>query len=163
MNYADIKRLVRLVESSDIAELELGEGESRVRIAKSNTSGQATAIPFPAMFPIPAGMPPASAAPVTPATAPDATAAAPVAAPARKLIEVQSPMVGTFYLAPAPEAPPYVQPGDQVKPGKVLCIIEAMKLMNEIEAEVSGRIVEALVENAQPVEFGQVLFRIDPA
>ena len=79
------------------------------------------------------------------------------------LVEVKSPMVGTMYRAPAPDAEPYIRVGDKVEQGKVLCIVEAMKLMNELESEVSGRVVEICVENAQPVEFGQVLFRIDTA
>jgi acetyl-CoA carboxylase biotin carboxyl carrier protein len=92
---------------------------------------------------------------------------APAPEPARAeasagLIEVTSPMVGTFYRAPAPDAPPYVEVGAKVAPGAVLCIIEAMKLMNELEAEVSGTVARILVENAQPVEYGQVLFLIDP-
>jgi len=89
---------------------------------------------------------------------------APPAAPslAVRLVDVTSPMVGTFYRAPSPEAPSYVQVGDRIKPGQVLCILEAMKLMNEIEAEVGGRIAEIAVENTEPVEFGQLLFRIEP-
>ncbi|HEB83698.1 MAG TPA: acetyl-CoA carboxylase biotin carboxyl carrier protein, partial [Bacteroidetes bacterium] len=76
--------------------------------------------------------------------------------------EIKSPMVGTFYRSPAPDAEPYIRIGDKITPGQVLCIVEAMKLMNEIEADVSGRVVEILVENGDPVEFGQVMFRIDP-
>jgi len=92
-----------------------------------------------------------------------AAAAAPAAEPAKtRLIEVKSPMVGTFYRAPEPGAEPYVKSGSRVSPGQTLCIIEAMKIMNELEAEVSGTIREVLVEDAQPVEFGQVLFRVEP-
>ena len=90
-------------------------------------------------------------------------AAAPAPAKAVSVHEVKAPMVGTLYRAPAPDAEPYVRVGDIVEPGKVLCIVEAMKLMNELESEVSGRIVEICVENAQPVEFGQILFKIDTA
>ena len=92
-------------------------------------------------------------------------AAAPAAAPApaaRRLIEVKSPMVGTFYRAPEPGAEPYAKVGSRISAGQTLCIIEAMKIMNELEAEVSGTIREVLVEDAQPVEFGQVLFRVEP-
>jgi len=163
MNYNDIRRLVKLVESSGIEEIEIGEGESKLRITKhaASTAGSAPAMmPYP--FPSGYGMPTMgqSSAP----TASDAPASsAIVAAPAKKLHEVQSPMVGTFYRAPSPEAPVYAQVGDQVKAGQALCIIEAMKLMNEIEADVSGRVTEILVENGQPVEFGQTMFRIDPS
>ena len=83
--------------------------------------------------------------------------------PDSDLAEVHSPMVGTFYRSPAPDAPPYVEPGDRVEKGQTVCILEAMKLMNELEAEVSGTVREICVENAEPVEFGQVLFRIDPS
>ena len=103
--------------------------------------------------------PPAAAA--LPLTAPGEGAALP-AAPASKLLEIKSPMVGTFYAAPEPGAPPYVKVGSRVAAGQVVCIIEAMKIMNEIESEVAGVVREVAVENAQPVEFGQVLFRVDP-
>jgi len=96
-----------------------------------------------------------------PLTAPGEGAALP-AAPASKLLEIKSPMVGTFYSAPEPGAPPYVKVGSRVAAGQVVCIIEAMKIMNEIESEVAGVVREVAVENAQPVEFGQVLFRVDP-
>ena len=166
MNYADIKRLVKLVESSDIGEFEIEEGGSKLRIAKSApaTAGSAAPMMFPMPYPTGMGGAPQGYQPAPQPSAAGPGAAAPGAAPsARKLHEVQSPMVGTFYRAPSPEAPNYVQVGDAVKPGQVLCIVEAMKLMNEIESDFSGRVVEILVENAQPVEFGQALFRIDPA
>lgn len=166
MNYNDIRRLVKLVETSEIAELEIEEGDGKLRIVKTVQGGSGSVslpqfLSIPQMLPgaIPGGYPPALA---QSGGAAQPQPSQPAALPVRKLIEVQSPMVGTFYRAPAPEAPPYVDVGDQVKPGKVLCIVEAMKLMNEIECEVTGKIVEILVENAQPVEFGQVLFRIDP-
>jgi acetyl-CoA carboxylase biotin carboxyl carrier protein len=94
--------------------------------------------------------------------APAGAAPAPAAAPPSALLEIKSPMVGTFYKAPEPGAEPYVKVGTRVVPGQVVCIIEAMKIMNEIESEVQGAIREVCVENAQPVEFGQVLFRVDP-
>ncbi|HLM69531.1 MAG TPA: acetyl-CoA carboxylase biotin carboxyl carrier protein, partial [Longimicrobium sp.] len=97
-----------------------------------------------------------------PAAASAAEAAAPVAA-ASSLVEIKSPMVGTFYRSPAPEAPSYVEPGTRVTKGQTLCILEAMKLMNELPADVGGTIREICVENGEPVEYGQVLFRIDPA
>ena len=96
------------------------------------------------------------------AAAPGSPGPAPVAAPPSHLVEIKSPMVGTFYSAPEPGADPYVKAGSRVATGQVVCIIEAMKIMNEIESEVAGVVREVLVENAQPVEFGQLLFRVDP-
>jgi acetyl-CoA carboxylase biotin carboxyl carrier protein len=96
------------------------------------------------------------------AEAPRAEGAAP-AAPASNLVEVKSPMVGTFYRSPAPEAPAYVEPGTRVAKGQTLCILEAMKLMNELESDVAGTVREVCVENGEPVEYGQVLFRIEPS
>jgi acetyl-CoA carboxylase biotin carboxyl carrier protein len=155
-----IRRLIDMVDGSGIDSLEISRFGTRVRIAKSPpvtvsaTAGAAS----------PAAMP---AAP-TAAAAPElAAAAAPEPAaeeePDSGLAEVLSPMVGTFYRAPAPDAPPYVEPGDRVEKGQTVCILEAMKLMNELEVEVSGTVREICVENAEPVEFGQVLFRIDPS
>lgn len=161
MDYNDIRRLVKLVESSGIDELEVEIEGTRVRIGKhtaAQTSGQSMIQPFyyPQLPSLPATAPSTPSQGVVAETTPTPSKAPP------KGIEVSSPMVGTFYRAPSPEAPPYVQIGDRVKPGQVLCIIEAMKLMNEIEAEVSGKIAEIFIENAQPVEFGQALFRIEP-
>ena len=148
----DIKKLIEMIERSPITEFELVEKDLKIRISKNGTAPSAVhAMPAPiAAMHLPA----------------PATAAAEVAPPVPEvkppqIHEVKSPMVGTFYRAPSPDAEPYVRIGDVVEPGKVLCILEAMKLMNEFEAEVRGKIVDILVENAQPVEFGQVLFRID--
>lgn len=143
MDLRKLKKLIDLVEESGIAEIEVTEGEEKVRITRTIAAA------------------PVYAAPV-PAAAPAATpAAAPVAASARDLSEAQkSPMVGTFYRAPGPNAAPFVEVGQQVKAGDTLCIIEAMKLMNEIEAEKSGTVKEILVENGTPVEFGEPLFII---
>jgi acetyl-CoA carboxylase biotin carboxyl carrier protein len=104
-----------------------------------------------------------AAPPASAAHAPAATPAAAPAAVAGNLLEIRSPMVGTFYRAPSPEAPPYVEVGSRVSKGQTLCILEAMKLMNELEAEHAGVIREILVENSEPVEYGQPLFRIEPA
>lgn len=155
MNYTEIRKLVKLVETSDISELEIEEGGSRVRIVKKPSSNgivqvAESVIPVPSFAPGPTQL----VAPVQP------DEPQPTTSP--ELVKMTSPMVGTYYTAPSPEAPPYVQVGDQVVSGQVLCIVEAMKLMNEIESEMSGRIVEISVENAQPVEFGQLLFVIDP-
>lgn len=145
MDLRKLKKLIDLVEESGIAEIEVTEGEEKVRITRT-----IAAAPVPAAAPA-----------VTPSSAPVA-ASAPAAAPAaRDLSDAQkSPMVGTFYRAPGPNAAPFVEVGQQVKAGDTLCIIEAMKLMNEIEAEKSGTVKEILVENGTPVEFGEPLFII---
>ena len=155
MDLRKLKTLIDLVAESGIAELEVTEGDSKVRIAK-NTSvqGQPTLMV----------QPPALAAAVAPAPAAAPAAPAAEAAPAAPAepegTVVKSPMVGTFYSASAPGNPPYVQVGSSVKAGDTLCIIEAMKLLNEIEAESAGTIKKILVENGSPVEFGQPLFII---
>ena len=157
MDLRKLKKLIDLVEESGIAEIEVTEGEEKVRITRTTA----------AAAPVYAAPVPAAAAPVAaPAAAPAAAApaaAAPAAAPAaRDLSNAQkSPMVGTFYRAPGPNAAAFVEVGQQVKAGDTLCIIEAMKLMNEIEAEKSGVVKEILVENGTPVEYGEPLFIIE--
>ena len=153
MDLRKLKKLIDLVEESGIAEIEVTEGEEKVRITRSLAAPQ----------PVYAAAPAVAAAP-----APAAAAAAPVAAsgapatPARDLSKAQtSPMVGTFYRAPGPNAPVFVEVGQSVNAGDTLCIIEAMKLMNEIEAEKSGTVKEILVENGTPVEYGEPLFIIE--
>ena len=171
--YQDIKKLVKLVESSEISELEIEQEGITLRIKKNLTNAAAHSS-VPHFVQIPAPIHPAehtahqgAAPPVSVPSVGESYAEKPAEPEKKKsgkeLIEVTAPMVGTFYRAPAPDAKPYVEQGDTVNPGKVLCIIEAMKLMNEIESEVSGKVVEILAENAQPVEFGKVLFRIEPA
>lgn len=149
MDLRKLKKLIDLVEESGIAEIEVTEGEEKVRITRTIAAAPVYAAPVPTAAPT-----------VTPAAAPVA-ASAPAAPAARDLSEAQkSPMVGTFYRAPGPNAAPFVEVGQQVKAGDTLCIIEAMKLMNEIEAEKSGTVKEILVENGTPVEFGEPLFII---
>jgi acetyl-CoA carboxylase biotin carboxyl carrier protein len=153
----EIKKLFEMVERSSIAEFELIDKDLKIRISKNG----AHFAPIQVMN-APAAMPAMAAPPAAPSAI--AASAAPILttpAPQLKLYEIKSPMVGTFYRAPAPDADPYVKAGDVVDPGKVICIVEAMKLMNEIESDVRGRVVEILIENAQPVEYGQVLIRID--
>ena len=156
MDLKELRALLKLVEVSDIEELEIERQGQRVRIRRRGGN----ALPMAVATPSPAPLPPP---PAPPALQP-APAAAPAPPPARaeNLVTIESPMVGTFYRAPAPDAEPYVKEGQVVEKGSVLCIIEAMKLMNEIEAEVKGRIVSVLVENAQPVEYGQPLFLVEP-
>jgi len=162
MNENTIRKLVKLVEESDVDQVEISSWWKKIRITKrlSNFGGNGSAGNAPAVYNV---APPAVApapAPVQPA-ATSAVDSAPADAD-KNYIEVKSPMVGTFYAAPAPDAKPYVTQGQNVEVGQVICIVEAMKLMNEIESETAGRIAKIVVENAQPVEFGQVLYLIDP-
>lgn len=161
MDVKVIRQLVKLVESSNINEIEIEEEGHKLRITKSiSSNGNVQILQAP---PQQMAMP-APAAPPAPAAVPAAEAPAEAAAPAAKkdnIVEVRSPMVGTFYRAPAPDADPYVEIGQNVAVGQTLCIVEAMKLMNEIESEVAGKVVDILVENAQPVEYNQVLFLIE--
>ncbi|WP_373705408.1 acetyl-CoA carboxylase biotin carboxyl carrier protein [Neisseria dentiae] len=158
MDLRKLKKLIDLVEESGIAEIEVTEGEEKVRITRT-VAAPAPAQTIYATAPMAA---PVAPAPAPVAAAPVAAAAAPSAPAARDLSQAQkSPMVGTFYRAPSPSAPAFVEVGATVKAGDTLCIIEAMKLMNEIEAEKSGVIKEILVENGQPVEFGKPLFIIE--
>ena len=150
-----LREMVELLDSSSALTLSYQRGDATFEVSRAGQAGMAMA-PMAPMAHHPAPM----MAPAGPAGAPPA--AAPAAAPAVALKEIKSPMVGTFYGAPEPGAAPYAKVGTRVKAGQVVCIIEAMKIMNEIEAEVSGVIKEVAVEDASPVEFGQVLFRVDP-
>jgi len=158
MDLSFIKSLIKAVDQSSIDSVDIERGGTRVRISKTPPAPAGGGAQVYAAAPMQAPSAPAPAAAVGSAPAP---AAAP--APASNLVEVTSPMVGTYYAAPAPDAPPYVKVGQKVGIGDTLCIIEAMKLMNELEAEVSGTVAEICVQNGEPVEYGQVLFRIDPA
>jgi len=150
-------RLIQLVEDSALDSLEVERSGTRIRLAKSPEYGGVGVAPAPMSVPVAA----TAAAPPAPAETGDGSEAAePAGDP--NLMDVTSPMVGTFYRAPAPDAPPYADVGQSVAKGDTLCIIEAMKLMNELECEVAGTIVEVCVENAQPVEYGQLLFRVRP-
>ena len=144
MDLRKLKTLIELVESSGIAELEIEEGEERVRITRAVAPSPASTVVVPATMPG-GGAPPAPAAP--PPSAPAETEGH----------QVKSPMVGTFYRAASPGAKPFVEVGDSVQVGDTLCIIEAMKLMNEIESDRAGVVKQVLIENGQPVEFGQPL------
>ena len=167
MNTSYIKKLIKLVEDSKIESLEVSSWSRRIRIVQklnpSNNGHSGQTAVLSAAAPAAAPPPVASAAVAPPAAtaAPPPTQAAPVE-DTGKYVEITSPMVGTFYAAPAPDASSYVSMNEKISVGQVVCIVEAMKLMNEIESEVSGRVVKILVENAQPVEFGQAIFLIDP-
>jgi acetyl-CoA carboxylase biotin carboxyl carrier protein len=159
MTVDEIRELILLTSETGIAELEVQRGENRVRIRRSFVSGGSQEIVL---------MPQTHSAPLSPAPAPTAP---PAAAPTPAIetpkntndpnvVLVKSPIVGTFYESPSPDTPPFVRVGERVQPGKVLCIIESMKLMNEIECETAGIIESKLVPNGQPVEYGEALFAI---
>jgi acetyl-CoA carboxylase biotin carboxyl carrier protein len=164
MNQKELKELIEFLIEKDISEFELERGDVKVRI-KRGADAQPVSVITP-MATIPA-MPPMAAPPAAPVTHPPTpaataeTEAAPAAAE-EELHLVKSPIVGTFYEAPAPGAPAFVKPGDSVQAGQVLCIIEAMKLMNEIESDMTGEIIKVLAANGKPVEYGQPLFSIRP-
>src|SRR5271170_2597466 len=151
MTIDEIKELLQVFNESGVGELEVQRGEDRLRIKKAGVNKEYIVAPQP---------PQVVATPSAP------TITAPSAAPARAVegegMLVKSPIVGTYYDSPSPDAPPFVRVGDSVEPGQVLCIIESMKLMNEIEAETGGTIAAKLVENGRPVEYGEALFSIRP-
>ena len=150
MDIRKVKKLIELLDESGIAEIEITEGEESVRISR-----YASSVPAPAIAQAPA---PAPAPAVTPEAA---SAPAPAAEPEEDGHAVTAPMVGTFYSAPSPGSPSFVQVGDRVNEGDTLCIVEAMKMMNQIESEVSGVVKSIRVQNGEPVEYGQILFVID--
>lgn len=153
MTLEEIKQLVQVVLESGVAELEVARGENRVRIRRT-VRGPSYEMTVPAVAaPPPASSNSASAPPMDRASPPHAD---------DSVAYIKSPIVGTYYEAASPDAPPFVRVGERVTPGQVLCIIESMKLMNEIEAEMAGTIVGKLVENGNPVEYGEALFAIRP-
>jgi len=160
MNQKELKELIEFLIEKDIAEFELERGDVKVRVKRAGQQGQVHAHTEPRFFAVPA----APAAPELAAVPVVAAAAAPATPPAAEegLHTVKSPIVGTFYEAPSPGAPPFVKAGDTVEVGQVLCIVEAMKLLNEIESDVGGEIVKKLATNGQPIEYGQELFVIRP-
>ena len=156
MTIEEIRELIQLVTGTGIAELEVQRGDNRVRIRRSHIADTSVVLPM-AAAPAPVFQTPPRAAPEPPA-APSAASAK----PADTLVYQKSPIVGTFYEASSPDTPPFVRIGEHVTAGKVLCIIESKKLMNEIEADVAGIIESKLVQNGQPVEYGESLFGIRP-
>jgi len=155
MRIEEVRKLIKLVEESEIGEIDVWKWWGRIRISKhSHGNGNGTvmvagAAPIPERRTVEPGQPPA--APAQPNAADDTAGLTPI----------KSPMVGTFYRAPAPDADPYVEPGDSIEVGQTICIIEAMKLMNEIQAEIRGKVVKVVAVNGQPVEFGQTLLLVD--
>jgi acetyl-CoA carboxylase biotin carboxyl carrier protein len=160
MDIRKVKKLIELLEESGVSEIEIKEGEESVRISRHPTGvvhAYAAPAPYPAALPTSGGST-AGASPGGASSGGSAAAAAPAHSPDSV---VTAPMVGTFYAAPAPGAKAFVEIGSEVKPGDVLCIIEAMKMMNQIESDKAGRVVSVLVKNGDPVEFGQTLFIIE--
>jgi len=157
IGYEDIKKFVRLVEHSEINELEIIQDGTTLRIKKDSPREVIRQIPVENNLPMSVPVYSKPSEKETPTVTPPSETVV-----QGNYLEVKSPMVGTFYRAPSPDAEPFVRTGQVVETGKALCIIEAMKLMNEIESEYSGKIVKICVENARPVEFGQVLFLIEP-
>ncbi|HDR91437.1 MAG TPA: acetyl-CoA carboxylase biotin carboxyl carrier protein [candidate division Zixibacteria bacterium] len=162
MDIEKIKELLKLLEESEIDELELEiEDESgEIKLRKGRPEGATTI--YNNIAPSPMGGPVPQGAQSPPTAQVSASAEEKEADEFAGMVEITSPIVGTFYSAPAPDAEPYTKVGEHIEEGEVVCIVEAMKLMNEIQSEVSGKVVKILVENAQPVEFGQVMFIIDP-
>jgi acetyl-CoA carboxylase biotin carboxyl carrier protein len=163
MNLKEIKELIQFLKAEDIAEFELERGDVKVRIKRADVGHPPVEARLVA---VPAVSPPTPELRATADVSSEASVVAPAKEPAPSpeegLHTVRSPIVGTFYEAPSPGAPPFVKPGDIVEVGQLLCIVEAMKLMNEIEADVAGEIVKKLVSNGQPIEYGQELFIIRP-
>ncbi len=156
MDIRKVKKLIELLEESGVAEIEIKEGEESVRISRHGAGAVTTYLQAPpAMAPAPAAPAAAPAPAAKPAAAEEAEAAP------RADVAVTAPMVGTFYGSPAPGAKPFVEVGSEVKVGQTLCIIEAMKMMNQIESDKAGKVVAVLVKNGDPVEFGQPLFIIE--
>ena len=149
MNVKELKEMITLMNENGLTEIEIEREGQRIRL-KKGFSGVPEMTQERVLI-----QPPQPASAAAPAKEPEAAKS--------NLVEIKAPMVGTFYRTPAPDAPPFAEKGDMIEPGQVICIIEAMKLMNEIKSEVKGKIVDILVENAQPVEFGHVLFLIEPA
>jgi len=149
---ATIKALVALMSRHDLSEIDLHQGDRRVRLRRGVTKVSVA----------PSSLVPAPAPNPAPVPAPKADGPAPAAAPGRQFLEIKSPTPGTFYSAQNPDAEPFVRVGSRVNPDTVVCLIEAMKLYNDIKADCSGVIAEILMENQQPVEYGQVLFRVNP-
>ena len=154
MNQKEIKSMIEFIAKSGLAEVNIETEEFKIKVRR-DTEGKVVATPTMV------SAAPAPAAPADPA--PEAAPAAPAKPAANNYIEIKSPMIGTFYRSPKPEEPSFVNVGDQIKAGDKVGIIEAMKLFNEIESEVSGTIVKVLVENASPIEYDQPLFLVEPA
>lgn len=168
MNFKEIQDLIKLINKTNLSEFKLKDGEFEMTIRTDEYHKMKAAPATQQVISVPTAMPPAYAAPAAPpAPVAETAAPAPAAAPAEKVesnnyLEVKSPIVGTFYRSSSPEKPPYVKVGDSIEVGSVVCIVEAMKLFNEIESEISGKVVKVLLEDSSPVEYDQPLFLVDP-
>ena len=171
MNFKEIQDLIKLINKTNLSEFKLKEGEFELTIRTDEYHKSKATPATQQVISVPAAMPPAYAPPpvaAAPAAAEPAATPAPAAAaePAKEestnYVEVKSPIVGTFYRSPSPEKPPYLKVGDVIEVGTVVCIVEAMKLFNEIESEISGKVVKILLEDSSPVEYDQPLFLVDP-
>jgi len=164
MDFKQIQELIKIINKSNIGELSIEEKDFKITIKQKEENIQtvvaAAPAPVYAATPAPAPVVAAASAPASATTPAQATGAAPKT---ENLITIKSPMIGTFYRKSSPDKPSFVEIGDEVTPGKTVCIIEAMKLFNEIESEVSGKIVKVLVDDASPVEYDQPLFLVEPA
>jgi acetyl-CoA carboxylase biotin carboxyl carrier protein len=149
MNLKEIREILELLKGSDVSEFELGRGDMVLKLRRGPAN-------------VPVAQPPAAPAPAAPARPAEESPAAVPAPPKPTYKEILSPIVGTFYRAPAPDAAPFVEVGTRVVKGQVLCIVEAMKIMNQIESDTTGTIAAIIVENAQPVAYGQALFHVTP-
>lgn len=172
MEFKDIQELVKLINKSNLSEFIMQEGDFKLTIRTKNyvkgkikaMEPQVVSVPQPQVMPV-QHMQPVQSVPVTPpaqAKAEPKAAKEPAEEDTANYLEIKSPIVGTFYRSPSPDKPPYVKVGDSVAAGDVVCIVEAMKLFNEIESEISGKIVKVMVEDASPVEYDQVLYLVDP-
>ena len=173
MNFKEIQDLIKLINKTNLSEFKLKDGEFELTIRTDEYHKSKIAPPTQQVISVPTAMPSAFSAPpptaelaVAPAANTPAPAASAPAEPAKddssNYVEVKSPIVGTFYRSPSPEKPPYKKVGDMINVGDVVCIVEAMKLFNEIESEISGKIVKVLIEDSSPVEYDQPLFLVDP-
>ena len=157
MDIRKVKKLIELLEESGIAEIEIHEGEESVRISRGSTATpQQTVVSVPQPAPVQHSSEPVQSQVSVERTEPDVSNAT-------SAHTINSPMVGIFYTSPSPEAPPFISKGQSVKSGDVICIIEAMKIMNQIESDTDGKIVRVLVENGEAVEYGQALFEVEPS
>ena len=164
MDFKQIQELIKMINKSNIGEVSIEEGEFKITIRQKEDPVTQVVASAPSSYSMPQ-MQPASSAPALLSAAP-AQSSMPSSASAASdsnYITIKSPMIGTFYRRPSPDKPNFIEPGDEVSPGKVVCIIEAMKLFNEIESEVKGRVVKILLEDSSPVEYDQPLFLVDPS
>lgn len=164
MDFKQIQELIKMINKSNIGEVSIEEKGFKLTIKqKEEPVQQIITAPMPAHPVAALAAPPVTAAPAPVASAAPEKPARPAEPAASNAVTIKSPMIGTFYRSPSPDKPSFVNIGDEVEPGKVVCIIEAMKLFNEIESEVKGRIIKVLVEDASPVEYDQPLFQVEPA